>query len=101
MPKFLTVVYEFTDDSRETMHENMLQRFKTMVASKTESLPGMRIHACGEGDYITQAAAYGDEVIHLSGNCRDVMIAHICAEDRNLNREQAAIIAAQVDPDLK
>ncbi|MBO6279756.1 MAG: hypothetical protein J6N20_20400, partial [Pseudomonas sp.] len=92
------VVYEVTD---ETDFAYMAETLKTSMVTGEQPLACAKIHACGWGDFITQAAAYSEEVIHGGGICKDVLITHIQEEDRNLNREQATVLAVAVDPELE
>lgn len=58
MPKYYTVVYEVDPDKA---NEAVFEAFKTASAIDKELLPGIRITACGWGDYATQAAAFQAE----------------------------------------
>ena len=96
--RYYTVVYEATDaESAEVLAKSV---GFTKTLTDLAPIEGVRIVACGEGDYATERDAYFKEVVHCSSSPFDVLVSYIQDEhpDR-ISREQAIELASAVSPD--
>lgn len=82
MTKYFSVVYEVDPDKA---NEAVFETFKTASAIDKELLPGIRITACGWGDYATQAAAFQAETDNDGKSTEEILQVFLEPENPGLS----------------
>lgn len=95
--RYYTVVYETTDaESAEVLAKSVGY---TKTLTDLAPIEGVRIVACGEGDYATERNAYYKELTMSGTVPMDVVAGYIRDEHPDgVTAEQAAHLAAEVCP---
>lgn len=95
--RYYTVVYEISEGGAFDSLTQAIAAVKERTAVKP--IDGVRISACGEGDYATERDAYYKELTMSGTEPMDVVAGYIRDEHPDgVTAEQAAHLAAEVCP---
>ena len=93
MPKYFSVVYEVTD---EKDFAYLAETLKTSMVTGQPTLACAKVHACGWGDYATQAEAFQAEVEGEGKDPLDVIANFINDEGHDVDDVNYRLKALEV-----